>query len=205
MLAVIETGGKQYIVEKVLITNQGTGYSNDNYLTFTGGGGTGASANLVTYSNGSGIIASINITNKGSGYVTAPTVAIVNSSGGSTGLIGSSATLTAVNFIAQVTVAGSSFTAVANTTGTSVATIPVGLATAVYVKEGIIYQKGHFVRVDEQVTIVDPHFTKPNNVVLGFCMVYKLLILFNTQMAIVLIISGADKVCHSVNKEVISK
>lgn len=159
---------KQYTVEKVLITNPGTGYSNDNYLTFTGGGGTGASANIVTYSNGSGIIASINITNKGSGYVTAPTVAIVNSSGGSTGLIGSSAALTAVNYIAQITVAGASFTAAANTTGTSTATIPVGFATAVYVKEGIIYQKGHFVRVDEQVTIVDPHFTNPNNVVLGF-------------------------------------
>jgi len=156
---------KQYTVEKVLITNPGTGYSNDNYLTFTGGGGTGASANLVTDASGS--IISISITNKGSGYITAPTVAIVNSTGGIT-LAGSSGSLTSQNYIAQVTVAGSSFIGNSNTTGTPTATTPVGLASAVYVKEGIIYQKGHFVRVDPQVAIVDPHFGNPNNVVLGF-------------------------------------
>jgi hypothetical protein len=146
-----------YRLDDVLITVSGTGYSNTEYLTFTGGGGSGAAANLVTYSNGS--IRSIIISNFGSGYVTAPTVAIVNSTGGAT-VSGSGAGLTAINYYAQITVCDSTFSANSTT--------PVGTGTAATIGDGIIYQKGHFVRVEEQTVILDKYTTSPNNVVVGF-------------------------------------
>lgn len=146
-----------YRIVDVRISAAGTGYSNTEYLTFTGGDGSGAAANLVTYSNGS--IRSIVFSNKGSGYITAPSVSIVNSTGGST-VTGAGASLTAVNYYAQVTVCDSTFSANSTT--------PVGTGTAATIGDGIIYQKGHFIRVDPQTVILDKFATSPDNIVLGF-------------------------------------
>lgn len=141
----------------VSINSGGTLYSNTDYITFSGGGGSGASANIVTFSNGT--IRSIVFSSTGTGYVTTPSANIVNSSGGST-ITGSGASLSVINYVAQVTVANSSFSA--NSTS------PVGVGTAVTVSDGIIYQKGHFLRVEQQTVIVDKFSKSPNNVVLGF-------------------------------------
>jgi hypothetical protein len=150
---------QDYRLTGVTINNGGTLYDNSDFLIFTGGSGTGAEANVTTYSNGT--IKAITFSAFGNGYVTAPTITVNTTTG-------SSANLTAINYEAQVTVCNSSFSANSNTTGTSVSTDPVGTGTAVTVSDGIIYQKGHFVRVDQQTILVDKFSKTPNNVVLGF-------------------------------------
>jgi hypothetical protein len=150
---------QDYRLDSVRVDGGGSNYSNDDFLIFTGGSGSGAAANVITYSNGT--IRSLSFTAYGNGYITAPTVSVNTSTG-------SGASLTALNYVAQVTVANSLFTANTTTGGSNVATTPVGTGTAVTVSDGIIYQKGHFVRVEEQTIIVDKFTTTPNNVVLGF-------------------------------------
>lgn len=150
---------QDYRLDSVRVDGGGTGYSNDDFLIFTGGSGTGAAANVITYSNGS--IRTFSFSAFGSGYVTAPTVSVNTSTG-------SGASLTALNYVAQVTVANNLFIGNSTTSGVNVATTPVGTGTAVTISDGIIYQKGHFVRVEEQTIIVDKFTTNPNNVVLGF-------------------------------------
>lgn len=68
-------------VASVTITNGGTGYSNSFAVTFTGGGGTGATGTATAKS---GVIISVQITNPGSGYTSAPT-AVFTAGGGSSG------------------------------------------------------------------------------------------------------------------------
>lgn len=60
-------------VTGVSITNGGTNYGSGTFVTFTGGGGTGASATPVI--DAAGVITGVTITNPGTGYTTAPTVA----------------------------------------------------------------------------------------------------------------------------------
>ncbi len=142
---------QDYRLTSVRVDGGGSLYSNDDFLIFTGSDGSGAAANVVTYTNGS--IRTVSFTSFGSGYITAPTVTVNTATG-------SGATLTAINYVAQVTVCNSSFTA----NGTT----PVGKGTAVTVSDGVIYQKGAFVRVDQQTTIVDKFTPTPNAVSLGF-------------------------------------
>ena len=61
-------------VAQIIITNNGSGYSANGNLTFTGGGGASATANAVA--NTTGKISSIMIVNGGSSYETNPTVAV---------------------------------------------------------------------------------------------------------------------------------
>ena len=150
---------QDYRLTDVTISSGGTLYDNSDFLIFTGGSGTGAEANVTTYSNGT--IKEITFSAFGNGYITAPTITVNTSTG-------SGANLLAINYEAQVTVCNGSFSANSNTTGTSISTDPVGTGTAVIVGDGIIYQKGHFVRVEEQTVIVDNFSRTPNNVVLGF-------------------------------------
>ena len=137
---------REYRVEKVIINSAGTSYSNDDVITITGSG-TGATANVITYANGS--LRTITVTNGGSGYVNAPSISISTSTG-------TGANIQAINYLAQITVANGSFTA------------PVGVGYAAKTSEGVIYQKGHFVRVENQEVIVSKYSTSPNNVVIGF-------------------------------------
>lgn len=152
---------QDYRLASINIDVGGTLYDNSDFLIFTSnnGQGSGAAANIVTYSNGT--IRAINFSSYGSGYVTAPTVTVNTSTG-------SAASLTALNYVAQISVCNSSFVANTTTSGSNIATSPVGIGTAVTVSDGIIYQKGHFVRVDQQTVVVDKFTTTPNNVVLGF-------------------------------------
>jgi hypothetical protein len=148
---VIRIYDRNYPVENVTIDSGGTLYSNNDTLVFSGGGGSGVAATLITYANGT--IRSVTLTSQGSGYETAPSVAVTTSTG-------TGAQFTVKNYIADVTVANSSF----NANSTS----PTGLGSAATVADGVIYQKGNFVRVEEQTTIIDKFSPEPDGLVLGF-------------------------------------
>lgn len=111
--------------------------------------GSGASANLVTLSNGR--IANVNMVSRGSNYVYAPEVDVYspdNSSGIAT------VDLTARNYYAKVTV--------------SSVTNAVGQGYGFKVGDGVIYQKGNFIRVEDQTVLIDKYSISPNNVTVGF-------------------------------------
>ena len=144
---VLTVYARDYSIQSITISAAGTLYSNSDTIVFTSANGTGASANLVTYANGS--IRNVVISDGGSGYLTAPTLSITTSTG-------SAGALTALNYIGQVRVANSSFTA------------PVGTGSAVTVGDGIVYQKGHFVRVEQQTTILDKYTNQPSDISAGF-------------------------------------
>ncbi len=78
-------------ITSIEIVEGGTGYSNADFITFCGGGGTGANALILTNSTG-GIVRTY-ITNAGINYDCAPTVEVANSIGGTAN--GSSANLIA--------------------------------------------------------------------------------------------------------------
>lgn len=111
--------------------------------------GSGFSGGLVT--DASGRIIQTNITNKGIGYTSLPfmTVQSFNNTTGYTTL-----NLAAQNYVTKVVVA-------------SVAS-SVGNGYAFGVTEGVIYQKGYFLRVVPQQIIIDSYDTLPDNVAVGF-------------------------------------
>jgi hypothetical protein len=78
-------------IAAIEIVDGGTGYSNADYISFCGGGGTGANALILTNSTG-GIVRTY-ITNGGINYHCSPTVEVANSIGGTAN--GSSANLVA--------------------------------------------------------------------------------------------------------------
>ncbi len=65
-------------IDRINVTNTGSGYAGTPIVDITGGGGTGAAA-TATMSNGR--ITGINLTNAGSGYTSAPTVKFVTGTG----------------------------------------------------------------------------------------------------------------------------
>jgi Domain of unknown function (DUF4815) len=150
--AVLTIYDRNYHVESIEIVDGGSAYSNNDIVRFTGGGGTGAVATVTTYANGT--VRTINILEPGIGYTTAPTVAVANSTGGTAN--GTGASLIAYNYKTQLKVANSFYTN------------PVGKGYALKVSEGVIFQKGHFVRVEAQDAIVSKYTNTPNNVVVGF-------------------------------------
>jgi hypothetical protein len=83
-------------ISSISVSNPGTGYSNTNKVVFSGGNagiGSFGAANASITTNSSGAVTSVVLTaNVGSGYIATPNVAIVNSTGGSTG-VGTGASL----------------------------------------------------------------------------------------------------------------
>lgn len=96
-----------------------------------------------------GSINTITMTNGGSGYSILPTVSIA-SVGASTAQIGD-AVLTPQNELTTVSIANSSFG-------------PIGSGYAVTIGDGVVYQKGYFSRVTQQISVVEKYsntgFTK---------------------------------------------
>lgn len=135
-------------VEDVTVTVAGTLYSNSDTVVFSGGGGTGAVAVITT--DATGQIVDVSVTTKGSGYTTTPNVSITTATG-------AGATLTAKNFITELTIAS-----VANS---------VGIGAAVRTTEGIIYQKGNFIRVDAHEEVLEKYSNSPDDKVVGFAVV----------------------------------
>lgn len=128
-----------------------TGGSSGAVANVVGPVGVGASGVVVTDSLG--VVSTVTIQAGGNSYIIAPHVTIKPTS--NTASV-STLNLTARNFKAQVTVANNDFTA------------PVGNGYAFSTTEGVIYQKGHFLRVDPQVVVVDKYSSQPNNIVVGF-------------------------------------
>lgn len=112
--------------------------------------GAGATGSIVVDSLGT--IDVVTVSNQGNGYFIAPHVTVKSSN--STATV-SSLAITPQLFKAQITVSNSS-------------TSPVGSGYAFSVTDGIIYQKGHFVRVLPQTIIVSKYNNTPNNVSVGF-------------------------------------
>lgn len=73
------------ISNTITILNEGIGYNStvNNFLVFSGGGGTGANGYFAN--DASGNIVSVVVTSQGSGYTSAPTVTIEPTAGGSNG------------------------------------------------------------------------------------------------------------------------
>ena len=142
---VVKVFNKNRTVEDVNIVLGGTLYSNNDTISFSGGSGTGATALLTT--DASGKIIDVSVQSKGSGYTTTPNVSITTSTG-------SGANLAAINYISELTIAS-----VANS---------IGIGAAVKTSEGIIYQKGNFIRVDEEEIVIEKYNNLPNNKVVGF-------------------------------------
>lgn len=145
-------------VQTITIDAAGSGYSNNDILSFTSGTGTGAAGRVIT--NITGAITDYVITTEGTGYLTDPTVAVANSTGGTAN--GSGAALTATTVIAQLTIGSGALSA----NGGNYAT--VGTGYGMRVADGIIYQKGFFVRVDEQSVVVQKYNNEPDLRSVGF-------------------------------------
>lgn len=111
--------------------------------------GTGARAEIVT--NGSGKITQIAMQTTGEDYVVAPHVTVKSKE---TRVSLGSLNLSAQTYICQVRVAS-----VVNS---------VGNGYAFGISEGIIYQKGYFVRAEPQTIVIEKYNENPNNVSVVF-------------------------------------
>jgi trimeric autotransporter adhesin len=93
------------VVDRIVVTNGGSGYNQYNtYVTFSGGGGSGASAEAVV--DEYGMITAINVTTNGDGYYKAPSVVITGDGidAAATAYIGAGKEVTGkVNFILDAT------------------------------------------------------------------------------------------------------
>jgi hypothetical protein len=127
------------------IVSDGGATANISYLI-----GSGATALLSTDTQG--IIQTVTLGNDGSSYTFLPTVTVKTSN---TTATVQNLDLLPQNYKTKVTVS--------NTT-----TTPVGSGYAFGVSEGVIYQKGFFLKVDPQVIVIDKYTTSPNNVAVGF-------------------------------------
>jgi hypothetical protein len=111
--------------------------------------GTGAVANVTTFATGK--VTDISILSGGGDYFYEPQVRIRS--------IDNAAGLATLDLAAQNYLAKLQVSAAANS---------VGFGYAFGIGEGVIWQKGFFVRVSPQIIIVDKYNNQPNNVVVGF-------------------------------------
>lgn len=117
--------------------------------------GSGATGSIVTDSLGQ--IDYVAITSTGSGYTTLPTVSVASTGANTTQI--ASANLEAKSFLAQITVANNIVS-------------PIGTGYGMTVGDGVIYQKGYFSRVSQQLAIVEKYNSvsdaMPDGKVVGF-------------------------------------
>lgn len=156
---VLNSYSRDLRVQRVIVANSGIGYSNNDTVVFTSSTGTGAVGVIVT--DNFGRIQQVVTTNGGSGYEAAPSAAVANTTGGTAN--GTGAVLTPETYIAQLTVANTSFANVGNTQFN-----PIGSGYAVHVGDGVIFQKGFFTRVEPQSVIVSKYSTEPSDLIVGF-------------------------------------
>ncbi len=107
--------------------------------------GENAAGSILTDSVGR--LDSITVTNRGNGYYRTPVVSIKTTSG-------ASSTLAAYNYLAQISIASSPSS--------------IGSGYAFGVTQGLIYQKGYFVKVQPQSIIVSKYSQIPDDVTVGF-------------------------------------
>lgn len=140
------------------ITSTAWTFANNETVTNDGATATGTIVKIVgsglegtIRTDGVGTISNVIITNTGTGYTTPPQVT-VKSDNNTTGV--AALNLQALNFYANVVCA--------TVTGS------VGNGYAFGVSNGVIYQKGHFLRVSPQTVIVSKYSQSPNNIAVGF-------------------------------------
>jgi hypothetical protein len=121
------------------------GISNTNLANIVGIVGQNATAGIIT--DAAGRIIEVDVSNGGSGYSQIPYVTMQSSAGASGNLV-------AQNFYGQITVA--------STVGS------IGTGYAFSVTEGIVYQKGYFIKVEPQLIIISKYSSTPDNVTVGF-------------------------------------
>jgi len=85
----VNIGSNLFRVGSVTITAGGSSYTSVPTVTFSGGGGSGATGTAVVASNA---VTSITITNAGTSYTSAPTVTFIG--GGGTGAVGTAVLIT---------------------------------------------------------------------------------------------------------------
>jgi len=112
--------------------------------------GTGASATLTTDTLGQAT--TVNIITKGTGYLVLPSVSIAPSKASVSDIDKFAAS--AQNYLTRVTIASSDN--------------PVGSTYGMTVGDGVIYQKGYFSRVSEQLVIVEKYNNTPDQKSVGF-------------------------------------
>ena len=113
--------------------------------------GSGAAGTIVT--DNIGKVDRVAVTSNGRGYYIPPTVWVSTTSANTLQIAATS--LTPQTYLTQLTV------------GESINS-PIGLGYGMSIKDGVIYQKGYFSRVDEQLIIVEKYNTTPDEVVVGF-------------------------------------
>lgn len=138
-------------VNSISIDSAGTGYAVDDGIVFTTIEGSAAVANVSSV-GGSGEITGVTVSNGGTGYTirNVPVLSVTTSGG-------SGAQLSCVlNNAGQVRIANSSFSDA------------VGLSHSTSVTDGIVFQKGHFIRVDKQTVVTSKYYNTPDNISVGF-------------------------------------
>lgn len=113
--------------------------------------GSGATGSLVTDAQGQ--IDYVTVTSQGSGYYIVPHVTVQTTTATAQNI--TDLDLEARTYLTQITVAPAT-------------TTPVGYGYGMVVSEGVIYQKGYFSRVSEQLVVVDKYSNTPDQLVVGF-------------------------------------
>lgn len=110
-VAITSTRGNIRSIDRILLTNAGSGYVTPPKITILGGGGSGAAATCSIGSTNDFGVSSISITDGGSGYVSPPTVTVSPPTGiGDTALVESTVnTSTQISSI-RIVNAGSGYT-----------------------------------------------------------------------------------------------
>lgn len=129
-----------------------TGGTSGATANVTGVIGSGAAATIVT--DGSGVVNTISVTAGGSGYYYQPyvSVAAANNTGNTTAI--ALLDLDGRNYISQVSV--------------STVTDRVGNGYGFTVTSGVIYQKGYFSKVNQQLIVVEKYSNTPHQKIVGF-------------------------------------
>ena len=147
-------------ISSITVDSGGNGYSNSDTVVITSTNGSGFIGNVVTFAS-NGTIQSISITANGSGYTfnDLPTANVTSSNASANGV----ALTVNLGALANVTIASSDFESAGNTQFNV-----VGSGFEMNVTDGYIFQKGNFIKVEEQSIIVTPYTNEPHDLVVGF-------------------------------------
>jgi len=142
-------------VQGISVSASSSDFSGAETVTFTGGGGTGASADLVI--NGSGTVVGIDVTASGTGYTSIPTIGYTGGTG--TSLTATATISTSSSFSADERLSDGTTTIQANVQASS--EIPTGNASCFSVDEGIYYIDGFYVKNDAQSILLEKYNNTP--------------------------------------------
>lgn len=145
-------------ITSITVNDGGGGYDNSDIIVVSSTNGSGFIGNVVTFAS-NGTIKEISVTANGTGYTfnDLPTVSVTSNTG-------SNADLSCVlGSLANVTIASADFESAGNSQFNV-----VGSGFEMTTTDGYIFQKGHFIKVEEQSIIVTPYTNVPHDIVVGF-------------------------------------